>query len=75
MHGVRNVLYVLVLSEYLGDLEFEVSLVPLTTEQDLTFETHPILVLERSERVLRYRHGYTLWCYGHVSLSEKRLGR
>lgn len=72
--GVHNVLYDPVLMEYLRDTEFEFSLELLTTEQDLTFKSRLMCVLDRSEIVLRYRCWYTFWCCGHIGLSEKRLG-
>lgn len=53
MRGVHNVFHVSMLRKYLRDLEHHVSLEPLTIEQDLSFKSKPVQILERSEKTLR----------------------
>ena len=53
MRGVHNVFHVSMLRKYLRDPEHAISLEPLSIEQDLTFESQPVKILEESEWVLR----------------------
>ncbi|WVZ50601.1 LOW QUALITY PROTEIN: hypothetical protein U9M48_001841 [Paspalum notatum var. saurae] len=53
--GVHNVFHVSMLRKYLRDPEHHITLEPVTIEQDLTFEAHPVRILEESDRVLRHR--------------------
>ena len=53
MRGVHNVFHVSMLRKYLRDPEHHVSLEPLTIEQDLSFGSKPVQILERSEKALR----------------------
>ena len=53
--GVHDVFHVSMLRKYLRDPEHHITLEPVTIEQDLTFESRPVKILEESERVLRRR--------------------
>ena len=53
MRGVHNVFHVSMLRKFLLDPEHAIPLEPLSIEQDLTFESRPVKILEESERVLR----------------------
>ena len=49
MRRVHNVFHVSMLRNFLRDPEHEILLEPLTIEQDLTIESRPVRILERSE--------------------------
>jgi hypothetical protein len=53
MRGVHDVFHVSMLRKYVRDPEHHITLEPITIEQDLSFESHPVRILETSERVLR----------------------
>ena len=53
MRGVHDVFHVSMLMKYLRDPEHHITMEPVTIEQDLSLESHPIRILETSERVLR----------------------
>lgn len=53
IRGVHNVFHVSMLRKFLRDLEHAIPLEPLSIEQDLTFESRPVKILEELERVLR----------------------
>ena len=53
MGGVHDVFHVSMLRKYLRDLDHHITVEPVTIEQDLSLESHPIRILETSERVLR----------------------
>jgi hypothetical protein len=55
MKGVHNVFYVSMLRKYFRDPERQITLEPVTIEQDLTFEAHPVRILEVADRVMRRR--------------------
>ena len=52
MRGVHDVFYVSMLRRYLRDPEHHITVEPVTNEQDLSFESRPVRILETSERVL-----------------------
>ena len=55
MKGVHNVFHVSMLRKHLRDPEHRIVLEPVTIEQDLTFESRPVKILEESEKVMRSR--------------------
>ena len=58
--------HVSILRKYLGDPEHAIPLESLSIEQDLTFESRPVKILEESERVLRnktLRYVKVLWSH------------
>jgi hypothetical protein len=55
MKGVHNVFYVSMLWKYFWDPERQMTLEPVTIEQDLTFEAQPVRILEEADRVMRHR--------------------
>jgi hypothetical protein len=55
MKGVHNVFYVSMLRKYFRDPERQITLEPVTIEQDLTFEARPVRILEEADRVMRRR--------------------
>ena len=58
--------HVSMLRKYLRDPEHAIPLEPLSIEQDLTFESRPVKILEESERVLRnktLRYVKVLWSH------------
>jgi hypothetical protein len=64
MRGVHDVFHVSMLRKYVRDPEHHITLEPITIEQDLSFESHPVRILETSERVLRrktFKYVKVLW--------------
>jgi hypothetical protein len=55
MKGVHNVFHVSMLRKHFRDPERQITMEPITIEQDLTFEVRPVRILEESERVMRNR--------------------
>ena len=55
MSGVHPVFHVSMLRKYLKDLEQKMDAEPLTIQQDLTMECHPVRILDFSNRVMRNR--------------------
>ena len=55
MRGVHNVFHVSMLRKYLRDPEHKIDLEPITVQQDLTVECHPVHILDSSERIMRRR--------------------
>jgi hypothetical protein len=55
MKGVHNVFYISMLRKYFRDPERQMTLEPVTIEQDLTFEARPVRILEEADRVMRRR--------------------
>jgi hypothetical protein len=55
MRGVHNVFHVSMLRKYLRDPEHKIDLEPITVQQDLTVECHPLRILDSSERIMRRR--------------------
>jgi hypothetical protein len=55
MKGVHNVFHVSMLRKHFCDPERQITMEPITIEQDLTFEVRPVRILEESERVTRNR--------------------
>ena len=53
MRGVHDVFHVSMLRRYLRDPEHHITVEPVTIEQDLSFESRPVRILETSGRVLR----------------------
>ena len=52
MRGVHDVFHVSMLRKYLRDPEHHITVEPVTNEQDLSFESRLVRILETSERVL-----------------------
>jgi hypothetical protein len=52
MRGVHNVFHVSILRKYLRDSEHHITVELVTIEQDLSFESGPVRILDTSERVL-----------------------
>jgi hypothetical protein len=64
MRGVHDVFHVSMLRKYVRDPEHHITLEPVTIEQDLSFESCPVRILETSERVLRrktFKYVKVLW--------------
>jgi hypothetical protein len=64
MRGVHDVFHVSMLRKYVRDPGHHITLEPITIEQDLSFESHPVRILETSERVLRrktFKYVKVLW--------------
>jgi ribosomal protein L21E len=55
MKGVHDVFHISMLTKYLRDPEHHITVEPVTIDQDLTFESRSLRILEESERVLRHR--------------------
>ena len=64
MRGVHDVFHVSMLRKYLRDPEHHITVELVTIEQDLSFESRPVRILETSERVLRrktFKYVKVLW--------------
>ena len=76
MRGVHDVFHVSMLRKYLRDPEQVIPLEPLIIEQDLTFESQPVQILEESERVLRnktLKYVNVLWTHQSERESNSEL--
>jgi hypothetical protein len=55
MESVHNVFYISMLRKYFRDPERQMTMEPITIEQDLTFEARPVRILGEADRVMRRR--------------------
>jgi hypothetical protein len=55
MKGVHHMFHISMLQKYLRDPERQMTLKPITIEQDLTFEARPVRFLEEDDRIIRRR--------------------
>ena len=51
--GVHNVFHVSMLWKYVSDLSHIIELVPLRIREDLTYEEHPVRIVDQKDQVLR----------------------
>jgi hypothetical protein len=70
MKGVHNVFYISMLRKCFRDPERQMTLKPVTIEQDLTFEVRPVRILEEVDRV----HSSLSRFFGLIKRSEKQHG-
>ena len=51
--GVHNVFHVSMLQKYIYDLSHIIEFAPLWIKEDLTYEEHPVQIVDRKDQVLR----------------------
>lgn len=64
MRGVHDVFHILMLRKYLRDPEHHITFELVTNEQDLSFESGPMMILGTSKRLLRrkmFKYVTVLW--------------